>query len=100
MSFLNTKTNIWTIGNVINIFTFYHKCVNYLSFWINGTPESVEGVAFIEGQLGYKIEGSKDQFYINQKGELVVSAVNVDQYEIDQNGDLTTNVDFCGNLII
>jgi len=99
MSLINTKTNIFTSNGHIGIYTFYQKCLNYINFWINGSPEKTDGVNFIEGQLGYKIDGYNDKFFLNNKGELIVSADDTDKYAIDSNGNLTTTKDFCGDLI-
>ena len=97
MSLLNTKTKVTISGVSLGIYTWYQECLGYLNFWINGSPKVIEGVNFIEGELGYKIENSSDFFFINSDGELVVNSGNPDQYSIDSNGDLTTNIDFCGN---
>jgi uncharacterized protein (TIGR02145 family) len=97
---LNTKTNITTSNGKISIYTFYQKCINYLNFWINSNPEKIDNVQFKEGELGYKIEGIDEQFYLNNSGDLIVSGVNFDAYSIDDNGNLLTTYDFCGFEIL
>lgn len=100
MSFLNTKTKVTQTGNSLSIYTWYQKCLNYAKFWIQGSPTKEEGVPFIEGELGYKMIGWKDQFFLSSNGDLMVSSKDPDKYAIDSNGDLTVNVDFCGQPIV
>jgi hypothetical protein len=96
---INTRTTITQTANYLGIFTWYQKCRNYLLFWIKQVPNIVDGVEFIEGELGYKVETITDEFYLNSNGELIVYSSNVGQYNIDVDGYLTTDRDTCGNLI-
>jgi hypothetical protein len=99
MSILSTKTTLTIQDNNIDIFTWYQRCKNYLNFWINGAPRKIDNITFVEGQLGFKIEGWSDTFFLNNKGELIVNGEHSDLYAIDSNGNLTTTIDFCGNTI-
>ena len=99
MSLINTKTNLFTSNGHIGIYTFYQKCVNYINFWINGVPEKIDGVNFIEGQLGYKVDGYNDKFFLNGKGELIVNSDDPNKYAIDMEGNLTSTKDFCSVLV-
>lgn len=99
MTLVNTKTNVAQVGTDISIYTYYQKCLNALLMFLTGTPKVVEGLSFKEGELGYTKSGVKDEFYLNSRGELIVTSDDVDKYAIDSSGNLTTTKDFCGNLI-
>ena len=91
MALVPTKTKITITGVDLGIYTWYQALVQgleYLVFWINGDPQIVNKVSFIEGQLGYTIENNSDLFFINSDGCLVVSSQNPTAYSIDSNGDI------------
>lgn len=99
MSILNTKTAVNISGSNISIYIWYQKCLGYINFWINGASGAIDGVSFIEGQLGYKVDQVDDLFFLNTSGELIVQSDNPDKYSVDSNGNLLTNIDFCGVAI-
>ena len=89
---VNTKTRVTVSGSDLGIYTWYNQLVQglgYLLFWINGTPRSVNGVRFIEGELGYTIENNPDFFFLNKNGDLIANTNNPTAYAIDADGNMT-----------
>jgi hypothetical protein len=99
IAILPTKTQVIVTDTSLEIYTWYLECVNFLMFWINGVPQSQEGVAFIEGELGFKIEGLNEHFFLNSNGDLMINSADASHYAIDEDGMLTRDIGFCGEIL-
>lgn len=86
---ISTKTNISFSGNQIFIHTFYSEPdEQYIAFFVPINDQTVQGINFIGGDLGYTVENVEDIFEINSSGDLIVSGLNANNYYINENGDL------------
>lgn len=96
---LPTKTAVFVSDTSLAIYTWYQECANFLVFWINGAPQSFDGIMFIEGELGYKIEGLNESFFLNSNGDLMVNSADAAHYAIDADGYLTRDIGLCGETL-
>jgi hypothetical protein len=86
---ISTKTNVSFSGNQIFIHTFYSEPdEQYIAFFVPLVNQTIQGINFIGGDLGYTYENVNDIFEINNDGDLIVSGLNADKYSINDNGEL------------
>jgi acyl carrier protein len=91
---LNTRTLVTIIGANISIQSYYDQGIvnnNILEGFISDSVKTVEGVDFIEGQLGIRMN---DQYpsgidvTIDSEGNLIIVGDSVEKYSLDASGNL------------
>lgn len=86
---LNTQTTITREGAGIDIFTFYSGSTRSISAFISESVTSIQGINFIEGELGFVITNWPNiTFKLNDKGELIVVGDEAEKFSITETGDL------------
>jgi len=87
---LNTQTIINKAGSNIGIYTFYTPRSEDILAFIADSVITKNEVNFIEGELGITKYGYDDvQFFLNESGDLVVSSLDPDRFDINSDGQLT-----------
>lgn len=87
---ISTRTQVSTTQNVIDIFIYYvDQFVKKLSFFVSDSNKQVEGITFKQGDLGYTYENTSELFFKDTNGDLVVSSEDSNNYEINDQGQLT-----------
>lgn len=87
---ISTRTQVSTTQNAIDIFIYYvDQFVKKLSFFISDSNKQVEGITFKQGDLGYTYENTSELFFKDTNGDLVVSSEDSNNYEINDQGQLT-----------
>lgn len=85
---LPTRTRVTLTGNNVEIFTFYEEDVVYQKFRLLNVPENINQIDVLEGELVYQYEGTKDDFFIDNEGNLIVLAEDPGSYTLNSNGEL------------
>lgn len=85
---LNTQTNLFRDGSQIEIFTFYTEDERSIEAFISSS-QNIDGVQFLDGELGFKIINWGIDFKLNSLGELIVVGDDANKFEIDNDGNLT-----------
>lgn len=85
---LPTRTRVTLTGNNVEIFTFFEEDVVYQKFRMLDAPENINQIDVLEGELLYQYEGTKDDFFIDSDGNLIVLAEDPDMYSLNSNGEL------------
>lgn len=85
-----TVTDITIRGNMIDIFTYYVDRLKDIIAFINDSPKSIDYVQFKENELGIINDGyDNTSFYLNTKGELIVFSDISEDFDINEEGQLT-----------
>lgn len=86
---LQTITTVSRVSGVASILTEYAPSAEFIRMFIHDPPTVVGGVSFKQGELEFSKKGFEDvNFFINNRGELVVNANNPQQFSIDADGYL------------
>lgn len=85
---LPTRTRVTLTGNNVEIFTFFEEDAVYQKFRMLDAPENINQIDVLEGELLYQYEGTKDDFFIDSDGNLIVLAEDPDMYSLNSNGEL------------
>lgn len=87
---LATITEVTVQNTVLDIFTYYDKNFSeFLHFFIIEILGMVGTIQFLEGELGYTIEGLPNfSANVSNRGELVINDLDTDSYFIDDLGYL------------
>jgi hypothetical protein len=85
-----TKTEVLRIGGALNIRTYYQQGeVDFLIAFISGILQTLNGILFKEGELGYTKDGYSDiNFIIDNDGNLVIQSNGNKTFSINSNGEL------------
>jgi hypothetical protein len=90
---LNTRTLVTIIGANISIQSYYDQGIvnnNILEGFISDSIKTVEGMNFIEGELGIRMQNypSKIDVTLDDNGNLVIVGDDADKYSLDASGNL------------
>ena len=85
---LNTITTITKRGFAIESHTFYDKFLKFISFWVSTESQKIDDISFGENELGYKNIGYSLDFFIDDKGNLIVVSPIADSFSINSEGEL------------
>lgn len=86
--YIRNRTTVLNDNGNLTILTSYQKedVLNLICF-ISNNSQTIEGKQFLEGDLGYTIEGSNDFFSLSNEN-LIVSSTDTDKYSVDDDGYL------------
>jgi hypothetical protein len=83
-------TDITIEGENISIYSYYDGFGKTIKAFISSVVKNIGGILFKENELGIINNGyDKTDFYINQRGELVVYSDISEKFTIDESGQLT-----------
>lgn len=90
---IETQTLVTIVGSAISIKAYYETGVssgNTLLAFISDIVQTVDGVGFIEGELGITMENypTAIDYEIDNDGNLIVIADDAEHYSIDSSGSL------------
>lgn len=87
-----TQTAVSIIGNTISIRSYYEQDtgINTLLAFICDNVTIVDGISFIEGELGIQMNNypAGIDYEINENGELIIFTEDATNYSIDSDGNL------------
>ena len=83
-------TDVTIRGNSIDIFTYYIDKLKNIYAFISNEVKTLNQVFFKENELGIVNDGyDETEFYLNNKGELIVFSDISDDFNISEEGQLT-----------
>jgi hypothetical protein len=86
---ISTRTVVTSGQGLIQILIEYFPDDNInISFFVSAFNQTIEGISFLNGDLGYIYDNLTDLFEINTDGDLIVQSINSDKYNINDQGDL------------
>lgn len=93
ISVLRTITEVRRNGSEVGIYTYYTEAESIKAF-ISQEANSVNGVPFLENELGFIVRNYPDViFALNNKGELVIQHNDDKSFSINSNGELIFEVE-------
>ena len=90
---IETKTSVSIVGSAISIRAYYDAdvdVINTILAFISDIVQTVDGVGFIEGELGITMQNylTDIDYSIDASGNLIVFAGDADNYSINFDGNL------------
>ena len=91
---LQTTTEVTLSGSNISIYTYFTDSLRYIKAFIKNVVDWVNGVRFVENEEGFVVAGFDDvDFYLNNRGELIVKSNDDKTFTIDSDGYLIFQYD-------
>jgi len=85
-----SRVNEITDTNYIGIYTYYIESAKRIVAFITDIVKTFNNVPFIENELGIMVDGyDNTEFYLSPMGELIVYSDIAEDFNIDDNGELT-----------